>query len=95
MAVAVAVVTGDLPLVWADWLVVETEVLVAGELVGGRGPAVVVMAPRRPSGFVPYCTGWNNLIRKKLNDYVVSMPEYPYNNNTLEQFENVEGEHHH
>lgn len=64
VAVVVAVVTGDLPLVWADWLVVETEVLVAGELVGARGPAALVMAPRRPSGFVPYCTGWNNLIRK-------------------------------
>lgn len=68
MAVVVAVVTGDLPLAWADWLVVETEVLVAGELVRGRWPAALGMAARRPSGFVPYCTGWNNLIRKKLND---------------------------
>lgn len=59
-------VTGDLPLVWADWLAVETEVLVAGELVGGRWPGALVMAARRPSGFVPYCTGWNNLNQKKM-----------------------------
>lgn len=64
VAVVVAVVTGDLPLVWAAWLVVETDMLVVGELVGGRWPAALVMAARRPSGFVPYCTGWNNLMRK-------------------------------
>lgn len=79
MAVVVAVVTGGLPLVWADWLVVETEVLVAGELVGGRWPTVLVMAARRPSGFVPYCTGWNNL-KKNKNDDVVLMLECQYYN---------------
>lgn len=57
---------GDLPLAWADWLVVETEVLVeVGELVGGRCPAALVIVASRPSGFVPYCTGWNNLIREE------------------------------
>lgn len=71
MAVVVAVVTGDLPLVWADWLVVEAETLAVGELVGGRWPAALVMAARRPSGFVPYCTGWNNLIREKKNDKIM------------------------
>lgn len=64
MAVVVAVLTGDLPLGRADWLLVEVEVLVVGELVGGRWPTVLVMAARRPSGFVPYCTGWNNLNKK-------------------------------
>lgn len=59
---AVAVVTGDLPQVWADWLVIEAAVLLAEELVGGRPLGALVIATRRPSGFVPYCTGWNNLI---------------------------------
>ena len=61
MAVVVAVLTGDLPLGRPDWLLVEVGVLIVGELVGGRWPTVLVMAARRPSGFVPYCTGWNNL----------------------------------
>lgn len=81
VAVVVAMVTGDLPLVWADWLVVETELLVEGELVWGRWPAALVIAARRPSGFVPYCTGWNNLIRK--NNHVVWMWEYQYNQFTF------------
>ena len=59
VGVVVAVVMGGLPLLCADWLVVEAEV-VAGE-VRGRWPVALVMAARRPSGFVPYCTGWNNL----------------------------------
>lgn len=62
----VAVVTGDFPRLWADWLVVDTEVLVAAELTGGFWPAPpLVMVASRPSGFVPYCTGWNNLVREK------------------------------
>lgn len=84
VAVVVAMVTGDLPLVWADWLVVETELLVEGELVWGRWPAALVIAARRPSGFVPYCTGWNNLIRK--NNHVVWMWEYQYNQFTFYKF---------
>ena len=79
MAVVVAVVTGDLPLAKAVWLVVETEVLVTGELVGGRWPAALVMAARRPSGFVPYCTGWNNLQSRKEDD-IILMEEYQYYN---------------
>lgn len=62
-AVVVATVLGDFPLAWADWLVVETVVLVDdGELVKGRWPAALVIVASLPSGFVPYCTGWNNLI---------------------------------
>lgn len=58
------VVTRDLPLVWPAWLM-DGEVPVAGELIGGRWPAAFAKAAKRPSGFVPYCTGWNNLIREK------------------------------
>lgn len=73
-AVVVATVMGDLPLAWADWLVVETEVLVEeGELVGGRCPAALVIVASRPSGFVPYCTGWNNLIREKKKKKIVNI----------------------
>ena len=57
------VVTGDLPLAWAGWLTVVATVVFAGVVVGGRWAGVLVMATRRPSGFVPYCTGWNNLKR--------------------------------
>lgn len=68
----VATALGDFPLARADWLAVETVVLVEeGELVGGRGPAALVIVASLPSGFVPYCTGWNNLIaegRKMLSN---------------------------
>lgn len=53
--VVVATALGDFPLARADWLVVETVVLVEdGELVGGRGPAALVIVASLPSGFVPY-----------------------------------------
>lgn len=72
----VATALGDFPLARADWLVVETVVLVEeGELVGGRGPAALVIVASLPSGFVPYCTGWNNLIaegRKTLSNVQTS-----------------------
>lgn len=58
----VALVTGALPLACAAWLGVEADVLVVGELVGGRWAGAVVMAANRPSGLVPYWTGWNNLM---------------------------------
>lgn len=59
----VATVLGDFPLACADWLLVGTVVLAEeGELVGGRGPGALVIVANLPSGFVPYCTGWNNLI---------------------------------
>lgn len=76
MGVAAAVVTGDLPLVWPDWLVVEGTVLVGGELVGGRWPTTFAKAAKRPSGLVPYCTGWNNLKRKYLWSYCVYWKEF-------------------
>lgn len=93
MAVVFAVVTGDLPLLWADWLVLEAEVLVAGEL-GGCWPGALVMAARRPSGFVPYCTGWNNLIRgKSKSSRFVKISILQYHVYILEQ--NICGSPHH
>lgn len=62
----VATALGDFPLAWVDWLLVQTVVLVEdGELVGARGPAALVMVASLPSGFVPYCTGWNNLMHRE------------------------------
>ena len=66
------VVTGDLPLAWAGWLTVVATVVFAGVVVVGRGAAVLVMATRRPSGFVPYCTGWNNL--KRVETHMRTIP---------------------
>lgn len=40
---------------------VDTEVVVEGQLAGGPWPTMLAIAARRPSGFVPYCTGWSNL----------------------------------
>ena len=62
--VEVAVVSGDLPLGCA--VVVVTAVVVAGAVVLAVvrwAWVVLVRAIRRPSGLVPYCTGWNNLRR--------------------------------
>lgn len=61
---AVVVATG-LPRVCPERLVVDAEVVVVGQVAGVPWLAVLVIAARRPSGFVPYCTGWSNLHDKK------------------------------
>lgn len=54
-----------LPRAWPERLLVAAEVVVEGQVAGGLGPTAPVMAARRPSGLVPYCTGWSSLWRQK------------------------------
>lgn len=62
---------------------VDTEVVVEEQLAGGLWPTMLVIAARRPSGFVPYCTGWSNLYgQKKIgNNYnnFMSLQAFPIN----------------
>jgi len=61
----VVVVRGDLPLGCVLGAAVTGLVVVVGAVVTavarGAGVVLLVMGTRRPSGLVPYCTGWNNL----------------------------------
>ena len=67
LVVVVVVVTGDLPLVWAGWVDAAGAVVVGAAGGGGGAGEALVMTTRRPSGLVPYCTGWNNLAIRSQN----------------------------